>query len=73
MLIDNCLYFSESTQVNIRLITQSILKIQKYIYQEAKKYNRENIYKWQKKILLKKEIILTLLFNMIQILKKKLP
>ena len=72
MLINNCLYFSEIIQVDIRSIKQSILTIQKYIYQEARKYNRKSIYALQKKILLRKEILLFILFKILKIIKKKI-
>ena len=72
MLINNYLYFSEMIQVDIRLIKQSILTIQKYIYQEARKYNKKSIYALQKKILLRKETILFILFNILKIIKKKI-
>lgn len=71
MLINNCFYFSEIIQIDIRLIKQSILTIQKYIYQSAKKYSKEDLHKWQKKILLRKEILLFFLYRIIRILKKK--
>ena len=72
MLINNCFDFSEIIQINIRLIKQSTLKIQKDIYQAAKKYNKEDLHKSQKKILIKKEILLIFLYKIIKILKKKL-
>lgn len=72
MLINNCFDFSEVIEIDIRLIKQSILTIQKNIYQAAKKYNKKDLHKWQKKILLKKEILLILLYKIIKILKKKL-
>nr|YP_009502173.1 putative group II intron reverse transcriptase/maturase protein [Porolithon onkodes]ASB29774.1 putative group II intron reverse transcriptase/maturase protein [Porolithon onkodes] len=72
MLINNCFYFSEMIQVDIRLIKRSILTIQKYIHQEAKKYNKNSIYALQKKILLKKEIILFVLFKILKMIKKKI-
>lgn len=71
MLINNCFYFSEIIQIDIRLIKQSILTIQKDIYQAAKKYNKEDLHKWQKKILLRKEILLIFLYKIVRILKKK--
>ena len=72
MLINNCFDFSEIIQINIRLIKQSTLTIQKDIYQAAKKYNKEDMHKSQKKILIKKEILLIFLYKIIKILKKKL-
>jgi len=71
MLINNCFYFSEIIQIDIRLIKQSILTIQKCIYQAAKKYNKEDLHKWQKTILLRKEILLIFLYRIIKTLKKK--
>ena len=71
MLINNCSYFSEIIQIDIILIKQSILTIQKYIYQAAKKYSKKDLHKWQKKILLRKETLLFFLYRIIRILKKK--
>ena len=72
MLINNCFDFSEIIQINIRLIKQSILTIQKDIYQAAKTYSKEDLHKSQKKILIKKEILLIFLYKIIKFLKKKL-
>lgn len=72
MLTHSCFDFSEIVQVDIKLIKQSILTLQKHIYKAARKYNKESLHRWQKKILLKKEILLILLFKIIKIFKKKL-
>ena len=69
--MNNCIGSFQIIQVNIRLIEQTILNMQQYIYRAAKIYNIRERYKWQKKILLTKEIILFLVYNITKIIKKK--
>ena len=71
MLIISSLYFSEMILVDMKLIKRSILIIQRYIYQEVRKYNTKSTYALQKQILLKKEIILFILFKILKTMKKK--
>ena len=71
MLINNCIGSSQIIQVDVRLIEQAILNMQKYIYRATKTYNIKERYKWQKKILLTKEIILSILYDITKIIKKK--
>ena len=71
MLMSNCISLSQIIQVDIRLIEQTTLNIQKCIYRAAKIYDVKKRHKWQKKILLTKEITLSILHNIIKIIKKK--
>lgn len=71
MLINSCISPFQIIQVDLRLIEETILKMQKHIYRATKIYNIQERYKWQKKILLTKEIVLYVLSNIIQIIKKK--
>ena len=45
--------------------------MQRDIYRAVKIYNIQEKYKWQKKILLTKETVLSVLYNIIKIIKKK--
>lgn len=71
MLMNSCISSSQIIQVDIKLIEETILNMQKYIYRAVKIYNIEERYKWQKKILLTKETTLSVLYNIIKIIKKK--
>ena len=71
MLITHCIGPSWIIQVDIKSIEKRILNIQKDIYRAVKIYNIQEKYKWQKKILLTKETVLSVLYNIIQIIKKK--
>lgn len=71
MLINSCISPSEIIQVDIKSIERTILNMQKNIYRAVKIYDRQEKYKWQKKILLTKEIVLSVLYNVIEIIKKK--
>ena len=69
--MNNCISSSQIIQVDIKLIERTTLNIQKYIYRAAKIYDIQERYKWQRRILLTKEIILSILYNIIKIIKKK--
>ena len=69
--MNNCIISSQIMQVDMRLIEQATLNIQKYIYGAAKIYDIKERYKWQKKILLTKEIMLFVLYNITKTIKKK--
>ena len=69
--MNSCISPFQIIQVDLRLIEETILKMQKYIYRATKIYNIQERYKWQKKILLTKEIVLYALYNIIKIIKKK--
>ena len=71
MLINSCIGSSQIIQVDIKLIERTILNMQKDIYRAVKIYDIQKKYKWQKKILLTKEIVLSVLYNIIKIIKKK--
>ena len=69
--MNSCISPFQIIQVDLRLIEKTILKIQEYIYRATKIYNIQERYKWQKKILLTKEIVLYVLYNTIKMIKKK--
>lgn len=71
MLINSCIGPSQIIQVDIKSIERTILNMQKDIYRAVKIYDIQKKYKWQKKILLTKEIVLSVLYNIIKIIKKK--
>lgn len=71
MLINSCIGPSQIIQVDIKSIERTILNMQKDIYRAVKTYDIQKKYKWQKKILLTKEIVLSVLYNIIKIIKKK--
>lgn len=71
MLINSCTGPSQIIQVNIKSIERTILNMQKDIYRAAKIYNIQQKYKWQKKILLTKETVLSVLYDILQVIKKK--
>ena len=59
-------------KVNIRLINESIVKVQKKIYFFTKEQNISQVYIYQRKLLqLKKEVLLVVLFRLINEIKKK--
>lgn len=69
--MNSCISPFQIIQVDLRLIEKTILKLQGYIYRATNIYNIQERYKWQKKILLTKEIVLYVLYNIIKIIKKK--
>ena len=69
--MNSCISSSQIIQVDVRLIEETISKMQKYIYRATKIYDIQERYKWQKKILLTKEIVLSILYKIIKIIKKK--
>lgn len=71
MLINNCIDLSQVVQVNMRLVEKTILNMQKDIYKAVKVYDIKEKYKWQKKILLRRETVLSVLYNIMKVIKKK--
>ena len=60
-------------QLDIELINQFILKIQKLIYLSTRKYNYIKLLKYQRKLIsMREEIILTSLYQGILKIKKKM-
>ena len=72
MLICENINHFHKLKINIKLINESIIKVQKKIYFFAKEHNISQAYKYQRKLLqLNKEVLLVVLFRLINKLKKK--
>lgn len=71
MFISNNLDYSYVIKINMRLIEQSIVKIQRHIYQATQQCDLNNIYKYQRILLLAKESLLITIHKVINVIKKK--
>ena len=71
MFISNCLRHSPIIQINIRLAEESIVKIQKNIYEATKIHALKDVYKYQRILLLIQELLLISTNKVIDIIKKK--
>lgn len=71
MFISNCLCHSSITQINMRLVEESIVKKQKYIYEATKTHTIKDIYKYQRILLSVEESLLIATYKIVDIIKKK--
>ena len=71
MFVKNTSNYSHIISIDLESIQKFVLKIQQNIYLAAKQYNLDKLYFYQRKLLLQKELLLLIIYKIINFLKKK--